>query len=131
MTSPKQWYKKFSSKLTNFAFIQSDVDHCLFTMSNESEYLTLVVYVDGVLIWGTTQNRIEQLKKFLHEEFTIKDLGEADYFLEIELEQSTKGTFMSQQKYNNDILLETNLCDSKLCPTPFPTRSKLHKDKGN
>lgn len=122
---PKQWYKEFSSKLIKFGFTQSKTNHCLFTMKSSEDYM-----VDNILITGTNQRGIEQLKTFLDNEFTIKDLGEIGYFLGIELEQTSEGIFISQQKYINDIMLETNMWDAKSCTTPFPTSCKLQQNKG-
>lgn len=44
-------------------------------MSYNDDFLVLVVYVDDVLITGLNKIKIESVKKFLQNEFTIKDLG--------------------------------------------------------
>lgn len=121
----RQWYKEFSSKLVSYGFKQSKFDHCLFLKSNADHFIVLVVYVDDILVTGTNQNEIRQVKEFLHREFTIKDLGQADYFLGIGLVHSSQGIFISQHKYISNILQDTHLLDAKPAPTPFPVGCKL------
>lgn len=66
--------------------------------------MALIVYVDNVLLTGNNNNSIENVKQFLHSDFTIKDLDEADFFLWIQLTKTDKGLAISQQKYIQDIL---------------------------
>lgn len=82
-------------KIVQFVLVQLESDHYLFTMSYKYEFLVLVVYINDVLITGIDQNNIEEVKKFLHKEFTIKDLGHVDYFLGIELEQTGGEIYIS------------------------------------
>lgn len=56
-------------------------------MNYNNEYLALVVYVDDVLITEIDE-KIEQIKEYIHTDFPIKDLGQADYFMEEKLEQT-------------------------------------------
>jgi hypothetical protein len=43
----------------------------------------LCLYVDGILIFGSSLKVIEEVKKFLSSNFKMKDLGEADVILNI------------------------------------------------
>lgn len=55
-------------------------DNCLFILGNEKCFLVLLVYVDDVLITGTSEEDITEIKVYLHKLFTIKDIGYAKYF---------------------------------------------------
>lgn len=89
----KQWYKQLSTKLIDFDFTKSTNDRCLFFMSWEANFVALIVYVDDILVTGNNDNKIEEIK-----------LGEANYFLGIQIKQTQTEILISQQKYTLDIL---------------------------
>lgn len=70
---------------------------------------------------------VSKVKDFFHSEFTIKDLGEADFFLSIQLTKTATSLAICQQKYIQDILQETNMQYVRPCETPFPTACKVSK----
>ncbi len=45
----------------------------------------IVIYVDDLIIKGDSDADISDLKKFLKQNFEMKDLGELCYFLDIEV----------------------------------------------
>nr|CAN68788.1 hypothetical protein VITISV_018581 [Vitis vinifera] len=67
----------------------------------------LIVYVDDIIISGNDMEELQNLKKYLSEEFEVKDLGNLKYFLGIEVARSRKGIIVSQRKYILDLLKET------------------------
>ena len=52
--------------------------------------MTLVVYVDAIILMGNDENEARRLKEELNKEFEIKDLGNLRYFLRIEVARSRK-----------------------------------------
>lgn len=60
------------------------------------------------------------MKQFLHSKFTIKDLGEAKYFLGIEIARGEEGTVLCQRKYVLDIINNAGLTNCKAALTPLP-----------
>ncbi|KAL0373882.1 UNVERIFIED_CONTAM: Retrovirus-related Pol polyprotein from transposon RE1 [Sesamum radiatum] len=77
----RQWNTEFTNKVETFGFLQSKHDHCLFTKTSPSGLLVLLVYVDDILIAGTSETCIQEVKMYLHNLFTIKDLGVANITL--------------------------------------------------
>ncbi|KAL2230793.1 UNVERIFIED_CONTAM: Retrovirus-related Pol polyprotein from transposon TNT 1-94 [Sesamum indicum] len=71
--------------------------------------------------WNTTKELIEEVKKYLDNLFTIKDLGEAQYFLGLEFFRTQKGLVLSQKKYTQDIIRDIGLLEGKLVATPLPS----------
>jgi hypothetical protein len=53
------------------------------------------VYVHDLLIADDSLDYIESLKKTLHKEFNIKDLGQMKYFFGFEVARSKLGITMS------------------------------------
>ncbi|RVW50746.1 Retrovirus-related Pol polyprotein from transposon RE1 [Vitis vinifera] len=56
---------------------------------------------------------------------STKDLGKTQYFLGIEIAQSSSGVVLSQRKYALDILEETGMLDCKPVDTPMDPNVKL------
>lgn len=83
-----------------------------------------------MLLTGTSQQQIDEVKKGLDTAFTIKDLGTLKYFLGIEVMRTSSGTFLSQKKYIKDIITSVGLEDSRAVSTPLPTNLKLSTDVG-
>lgn len=117
-------------KLKFFGFNQSKSDPCLFTKSTDSNLLVLLVYIDDILISGTSEEQIEETKAYLHNQFTIKDLGYAKYFLGIELAKSTSSLYLTQRKNVMDILADVRLQDTKFVPF-LMQKGHLSKDAGD
>ena len=82
-----------------------------------------MIYVDDILITGNDPNAIIALKKFLHNQFRIKDLGDLKYFLVMEVSRSKKGIFISQRKYTLEILKDGGCLGAK--PVNFPMEQNV------
>lgn len=126
----RQWNMEFTKRLCVFGFIQSTVDPCLFMYDSDNGSLFLLVYVDDLLITGTSVELIEDLKILLHQAFTIKDLGCANIFLGLEITRSKEGIYVNQKKYITDILLDTEMNEAKPTQTPLPPGLQLQDDVG-
>ncbi|KAK4385506.1 Retrovirus-related Pol polyprotein from transposon RE1 [Sesamum angolense] len=96
----RQWNIELTSKLEAYGFKQSPHDHCLFTMRSNSCFLALIVYVDDVLLTGTSIDALVAVKTYLDDLFTIKDLRHAKYFLGLELARSSHGTYVTSSCVN-------------------------------
>ncbi|XP_021726228.1 uncharacterized protein LOC110693416 [Chenopodium quinoa] len=125
----RQWNKELSKLLKNLGFQQSKQDYSLFTMSLEGEFLVILLYVDDMLITGTSTAQIDGVKKALDKAFTIKDLGDLKYFLGIEITRNSDGTFLSQRKYIKDVIFYAGMDDCSAGAVPFPSL-KLSTEHG-
>ena len=67
----------------------------LFVKQSHKGIILILIYVDGLVITGSDQRGIEELKQHLSRKFDIKDLGNLKYFLGIEIARSNKGLFLS------------------------------------
>ena len=85
----------------------------------------VLIYVDDLIITGNNKDSITQLKENLRLQFPIKDLGQLKYFLGIEMTISSKGLFLNQRKYIEDLLQESGLLHTKPAATPLDSKLKL------
>jgi hypothetical protein len=67
-------------------------------------------------------------KHAMQSEFEMTDLGIMKYFLGIEVDQSTKGTFVYQQKYATNIIKIFRMEECNPAETPIPLGTKLSKN---
>ncbi|XP_020549566.1 uncharacterized protein LOC110011998 [Sesamum indicum] len=116
---------EFTLKFTSYGFIQSVHDHCLFVKPSSSGLMALLVYVDDILIIRPFIADLLKLSTIFTNLFTIKDLGDARYFLGLEIARSASGLYIAQTKYILDIVNDTGLLQAKSASTPFPSSLKL------
>jgi hypothetical protein len=59
----------------------------------------MLVYVDDIVIAGSSSGVVDCLISSLSERFPIKDLGTLEYFLGLEASYSSGGMILTQRKY--------------------------------
>ena len=74
--APKQWHEKFNRTLTSAGFVVNETNKCVYYRFGGAEGVILCLYVNGILIFGTSLNVIKEVKDFLSQSFVMKDLGE-------------------------------------------------------
>ncbi|KAL0406591.1 UNVERIFIED_CONTAM: Retrovirus-related Pol polyprotein from transposon RE1 [Sesamum latifolium] len=70
----RQWNLELTNKLLEFGFTQSRHEHCLFIKQSASEFTALLVYVDDILLTGSSESALRSVRSYLDKLFTIKDL---------------------------------------------------------
>jgi hypothetical protein len=126
----RQWFAKFSSTIIKQGFVQSKSDYSLFTRTQGTAFIALLVYVDDILIASNDMPSVNTLKDSLHAEFKLKDLGNLKYFLGLEVARSTKGISLCQRKYALDILSDSGMLGSKPVTTPMEQNLKISQSTG-
>ncbi|KAI3665096.1 hypothetical protein L6452_43714 [Arctium lappa] len=119
----RNWYQKFTTALLDLGFSLSRADHSLFFYRKDDVFLSILIYVDDVIIVGNDSKKIDDVKQCLHDKFSIKDLGELKYFLGIEVARTSRGLVLSQRKYTLDILEDSGMKGCR--PSSFPIEQNL------
>uniref|UniRef100_A0A6N2M1J8 Glycoside hydrolase family 19 catalytic domain-containing protein n=1 Tax=Salix viminalis TaxID=40686 RepID=A0A6N2M1J8_SALVM len=104
--APKCWFAKLSSALKKYSFRQSYSDYSLFTLRRGANQLSVLIYVDDLIIIGIHADDIKTFKEYLSACFHMKDLGYLKYFLGIEVTRGPEGFVLCQRKYTLDIISE-------------------------
>ena len=73
----RQWYLKFDRFMVNNDFTTLEANHCCYSKWFKNFYIMILLYVNGMLVAGSSMKEIMNLKDNLAKEFTMKNLGPA------------------------------------------------------
>nr|CAE04807.2 OSJNBb0022P19.2 [Oryza sativa Japonica Group] len=128
--APKQWHEKFDTTLTSAGFVVNEANKCVYNRYGGGEGVILCLYVDDILIFGTSLNVIEEVKDYLSKSFEMKDLGEADVILNIKLQRGDEGGItLVQSHYVDKVLSRFGYSDCKPAPTSYDPSVLLRKNR--
>ena len=127
----RQWYKKFDSFMHRIGFKRCEANHCCYVKSFDNSYIILLLYVNDMLIAGSSIEEINNLKKQLSKQFTMKDLGAAKQILGMRIiRDKGNGTLkLSQSEYVKKVLNKFNMNEAKPVSTPLGSHFKLSKEQ--
>ena len=99
----RQWYLKFNDTITSFGFNKNIVDQCIYLMVSGSKFIFLILYVDDIFLATNDIGLLNKTKKFLSNNFEMKDMGETYYVIGIEIfcDRSQGLLGLSQKTYIN------------------------------
>ena len=90
----------------------------------------MCLYVDDILIFGSSLKVIEEVKEFLSNNFEMKYLGEADVILNIKfLREGDSGVTLLQSHYVEKVLSRFGYSDCTPAPTPYDPSVLLRKNR--
>ena len=75
----RQWNQKFDKVITSFGSKENIVDQCIYHKIGGSKFILLVLYVDYILLTNNNIGLLHETKRFLTNDFEIKDLGNASF----------------------------------------------------
>jgi histone deacetylase 1/2 len=90
----------------------------MFLCFGESTTLIVLIYVDDILITGSSPTQVASLIAKLNSVFILRDLGRLTYFLDIEVSYHEDSIHPSQTKYVSDLLHRITMFDTKPVKTP-------------
>ncbi|KAL9250808.1 Retrovirus-related Pol polyprotein from transposon RE1-like protein [Drosera capensis] len=93
--APRAWFHRFSSFLLRSGFTQAKSDSSMFVFRRHSQVLILLLYVDGIVVTGSSYTFLSSFILVLSSEFAIKDLGDIHYFLDIQVLRTPTSLFLS------------------------------------
>ena len=77
--TPRAWYERLTKTLLTFGFVQSKCDPSLLVFKTVSDCLYLLIYVDDIIITGSSSVLIQKLITKLHAVFALKQLGNLEF----------------------------------------------------
>ena len=128
----RAWYFKLHSCLISLGFIKSNHEPSLYLKQSDSNTIIVGVYVDDLIVTGSSSAGIENFKGEMTREFVMSDLGFLSSYLGIAVKQGKKYIFLSQTSYAQKLLEHANLGECNAVATPLETRVKFtNKEEGS
>ncbi|XP_043714849.1 uncharacterized mitochondrial protein AtMg00810-like [Telopea speciosissima] len=92
--------------------------------------MIVLLYVDDMIITGNDEGEVAKLRAELSIRFEMRDLGELNHFLGLEVEKVNDGIFLSQKGYAKKLIERFGINSSKLCSTPLDANIKIRRKEG-
>eukprot|EP00965_Chrysotila_dentata_P259884 6213716-Pleurochrysis_carterae.AAC.2 len=100
------WYLKLRAWHLAHGFTQCGSDPCVLVCRYNSSMVCVGIYVDDLTITGTDQAIVDAYCDSLNKQFEIENKGEADYLLDIIIEQSDGKIKLYQSRYIDTLFNE-------------------------
>lgn len=123
--APRVWYQELKKYLCDLGFVNSLADTSVFIRIHGTQVLYVLVYVDDIIVTGSSPSLINGFIDTLSSRFSLKDPTDLSYFLGIEATRMKQGLHLMQRKYIVDLLTKTNMLDAKPVSTPVAPTPKL------
>jgi hypothetical protein len=81
----RKCYDKLTFLLLTKGYSQSSSDYSLFTLQHHNDFIVILVYVDDIILAGTSLPEFQRIRSILDAKFKIKDSGILKYFLGLRL----------------------------------------------
>ena len=105
------------------------ISKCIYNQYEDNTCVVIYLYVDDMLIFGTSLEVVCETKKFLGPMFDMKDLGKTEVILGIKITRTPNGLNLSQEHYVEKILRKFEHFYCKLVSTPYDPISLLKKNR--
>lgn len=125
--APRAWNYKLNKILTELSFTRCSKEASLYRRKKDEKLLVVAVYVDDLLVSGSSVDMICEFKAEMASKFEMSDLGKLTYYLGIEVEQHREGITLRQERYALRILGETGMNDCNATQVPMDMNLKLSK----
>ena len=129
--APRAWYERLSSFLLENDFRRGKVDNTLFLKSKGEHLLIVQVYVDDIIFGATHHDLCNDFSNMMRSEFEMSMMGELNFFLGLQIKQTSNGTMIHQQKYIKELLKRYGMESAKPIDTPISPSTRLVMDDGS
>ena len=116
--SGRNWNNMLHQYLLDEEFEQSLVDPCVYTRIKDESKVTIIVWVDDIIVAANNTQSLVEMKSSLSQRFKMKDVGPLSWYLGIQFKCGDDCIEMNQSKYMENILNRFGMTDCKPKPTP-------------
>uniref|UniRef100_UPI001C3CDA1B reverse transcriptase domain-containing protein n=1 Tax=Picosynechococcus sp. (strain ATCC 27264 / PCC 7002 / PR-6) TaxID=32049 RepID=UPI001C3CDA1B len=86
----RSWNIRFDTAIKSFGFEQNVYEPCVYKKIIKSKVAFLVLYVEDILLIGNDVGYLTDVKNWLVAQFQMKDLGETQFVLGIQIIKNCK-----------------------------------------
>ena len=121
--SPRVWYNTLATFLAKQGYHPLDADSSVFCRENT----IIAIYVDDLLVAGSSMAEIKTIKVSLNRQFHMTDLGPCHFYLGMEVirDRPRRTLRLSQEAYLRKVLEDNQMADCATVTTPMETSVKL------
>nr|GEX32815.1 ribonuclease H-like domain, reverse transcriptase, RNA-dependent DNA polymerase [Tanacetum cinerariifolium] len=128
--APRTWNMKLDQTLKSLNFRKCTLEQAIYTRVRKDSMLLVGVYVDDLIVTGSSNEDLQKFKSQMEERFKMSDLSLLAYYLGIEVTQTEDGISIKQTGYTNKILKEARMVDCNETKIPMDPGTKLIKTGG-
>ena len=81
----RQWYLCLMIPWPLYGFLENTIDQCIYMKVSRSKFILLIPYIDDILLATNDLGLLHETKKYLSQNFDMKDMREATYVIRIEI----------------------------------------------
>ncbi|XP_066334217.1 uncharacterized mitochondrial protein AtMg00810-like [Miscanthus floridulus] len=126
----RAWYMRLATFLGSMGFKPTCSDSSLFVLHQGNESIYLLLYVDDIVLMGSSTDILRRVIRTINAEFKLKDMGPVHFFLGIQVQRRPDGFLLQQQQYYIDLLDRAGMADCRPSDTPVDTSGKLSTTTG-
>lgn len=129
--APRTWHTRLHEELTEMGFVPSEADASLYSHTTEEAFI--VVYVDDILIVTRGNVLANKTKERLTAAFNARDLGEATYYLGMNIirDRVTRSIKITHEKMIIDLASKYDLKECKPRDIPMSLGTRLTREDGD
>ncbi|TYK11050.1 gag/pol protein [Cucumis melo var. makuwa] len=127
----RSWNIRFDTAIKSYGFEQNVDEPCVYKRFINATVAFLLLYVDDILLIGNDVGHLTDIKEWLATQFQMKDLGNAQYVLGIQIVRNGKNKTlaMSQTSYIDKMLSRYKMQNSKKGLLPYRYGIHLSKEQ--
>ena len=91
--------------------------------------LIIRVYVDDLLVTGSSTADVKEFKMEMNAKFEMSDLGLLTYYLGIEVNQQNNSISLKQEAYVRNLLAKTRMLVCNPTKSPMELKTQLTKER--
>jgi hypothetical protein len=123
----RAWFQLIDSVLVKLDFRPLHADNCVYVLREQATVIYLLLYVDDLLIVSNDLHRLKLIKSELSSRFDMKDLGEAQSILGLQIhrDRSQRHLSLSQSQSIKAVLERFGMQECSPAATPMSAGQKL------
>ena len=123
--SGHEWNKELDTKLREFGFQPLRSDPCAYVRRKGEHLEIITVWVDDLLLFATSNDLMEKLKKEIQSKWTVTDMGEPAKIIGIEITKNDDSILISQEKYIDSILKREGMDEANPVSMPMDPNDQI------